>query len=168
MRGMVSLPSAASSRSYHIPEAFLRVTPAAPGSPTELPRDRSLLYGCALLRFDFYYGVFLRWMGGEYTNRLKYWTKMFHTMVSACDALHPLTYPQWILNGAIGYVPKACRSKEPSTAPLLLFGHKMPTIITRPSNPIRPTWKPSLPRKRKSHFTSIFLGFPCVSLAASS
>jgi hypothetical protein len=27
----------------------LRVTRAAPGNPTELPKDRSLLYGCALL-----------------------------------------------------------------------------------------------------------------------
>ncbi len=71
----------------------LRVTRAAPGSPTDLPRDRSLLYGCALLRFDFYYGDFLRWMGGEYTNRSKDWTNMFRKMVNACVRPPPNDLP---------------------------------------------------------------------------
>ncbi len=62
----------------------LRVTRAAPGNRTKLPKDRSLLYGCALLRFDFYYGDFLCWLGGEYTNRSKNWTQMFQTMISEC------------------------------------------------------------------------------------
>jgi hypothetical protein len=66
----------------------LRVTRAAPGNPTELPKDRSLLYGCALLLFDF-----LRWMGGEYTNRSKDWTKTFQTMFSKCLRPPPVNLP---------------------------------------------------------------------------
>jgi hypothetical protein len=46
----------------------LRKLQPPPGSPTVLPRDRSTLYACALLRFGFNYGDFICWMGGEYTN----------------------------------------------------------------------------------------------------
>jgi hypothetical protein len=71
----------------------LRVTREAPGNPTKLWKDRALLYGCALLRFDFYYGDFLRWMGGEYTNRSKDWMTMFQTMVGECVQPPPIHWP---------------------------------------------------------------------------
>ena len=35
-----------------------------PSSPKKLPMDRALLYACSLLRFNFNYGDFLRWLGG--------------------------------------------------------------------------------------------------------
>jgi hypothetical protein len=71
----------------------LQVTRASPVNPAEVPKDRSLLYGCALLRFDFYYRDFLCWMGGEYTNRSKDWTKMFQTMVGECVRPSPADLP---------------------------------------------------------------------------
>jgi hypothetical protein len=92
MRGMGPIPSTSSSSSHNIPEP-LQVTRASPENPAEVPKDRSLLYGCALLRFDFYYRDFLRWMGGEYTNRSKDWTKMFQTMVGECVRPSPADLP---------------------------------------------------------------------------
>jgi hypothetical protein len=71
----------------------LRRLRAPPGNPSRLPRDRSLLYACALLRFHFYYGDFLRWMGGEYTNRSRDWTRMFKKMVKACIRPPPADLP---------------------------------------------------------------------------
>ena len=71
----------------------LRLLRASPGNPSRLPADRSVLYACALLRFHFYYGDFIRWMGGEYTNRAKDWTSMFCTMVHACIRPPPVDLP---------------------------------------------------------------------------
>jgi hypothetical protein len=71
----------------------LRLKRAPPGNPSQLPQDRSLLYACALLRFHFYYGDFIRWLGGEYTNRNKDWTAMFIKMVRACRRSPPLDLP---------------------------------------------------------------------------
>jgi hypothetical protein len=44
--------------------------------------DRAVLYACALLRFHFYYGDFVRWMGGEYTNRNRDWDETFDNIQS--------------------------------------------------------------------------------------
>ena len=43
--------------------------------PKHLCSDRSLLNGAALLRFDFNYGDFVRWLGGEYVNRDRQWER---------------------------------------------------------------------------------------------
>ena len=42
--------------------------------PTTLDMDRARLNSASLLRFDFNYGDFARWMGGEFTNRGRDWT----------------------------------------------------------------------------------------------
>jgi hypothetical protein len=51
-----------------------------PGKITTLSMDRAVLYACALLRFQFYYGDFVRWLGGEYTNRHRNWDETFDTI----------------------------------------------------------------------------------------
>jgi hypothetical protein len=43
--------------------------------------DRAQMYASALLRFHFYYGDFIRWMGGEYTNRHRNWDATFDTII---------------------------------------------------------------------------------------
>lgn len=53
---------------------------SAPTKPKILSMDRALLYACALLRFHFYYGDFVRWLGGEYTNRHRDWDETFDTI----------------------------------------------------------------------------------------
>jgi hypothetical protein len=52
----------------------------SPTKPKKLSMDRAVLYACALLRFHFYYGDFLRWLGGEYTNRHRNWDETFDTI----------------------------------------------------------------------------------------
>jgi hypothetical protein len=42
--------------------------------------DRALLYASAILRFHFNYGDFIRWLGGEYTNRHRDWDDTFDTI----------------------------------------------------------------------------------------
>ena len=54
---------------------------------------RSLLYVCALLRFQFYYGYFLRWLGGEYTNHHWDWATTFQTLQAVCTRLPPPDLP---------------------------------------------------------------------------
>jgi hypothetical protein len=63
-----------------LPIARLRLRRPPPGKPKRLPIDRALLYGSAMLRFHFYYGDFLRWLGGEYTNRHRDWDDTFDTI----------------------------------------------------------------------------------------
>ncbi len=71
----------------------LRSQRPIPGNPTQLPADRAILYACALLRFGFYYGDFIRWMGGEYTNRDKDWSSIFQTLVTVCNRPPPTSLP---------------------------------------------------------------------------
>ena len=61
--------------------------------PTTLDPNRALVHSMALLRFDFNYGDFIRWMGGEYTNRHRDWNKEWGTILaSPCRPL-PADYP---------------------------------------------------------------------------
>jgi hypothetical protein len=88
-----------------------------PSSPTRLPLERSTLYACALLRFDFYYGDFGRWIGGEYTNRHRDWAKTFNTLQTACIRsppadLPPADFDQGLRNCSEG-VPLAGRFDSP-------------------------------------------------------
>ena len=64
----------------HLPIAHLRVSRPPPSKPKRLPMDRALLYASALLRFHFNYGDFIRWLGGEYTNRHRDWDATFDTI----------------------------------------------------------------------------------------
>jgi hypothetical protein len=62
--------------------------------PTSLDLSRARLHSMALLRFDFQYGDFVRWLGGEYTNRHRDWAKEWHTILeSPCRPL-PADYPE--------------------------------------------------------------------------
>lgn len=55
-----------------------------PGPPMQLSMDKALLFSSAHLRFHFYYGDFVHWMGGEYTNRHRDWDATFDTIERIC------------------------------------------------------------------------------------
>ena len=76
-----------------IPIASLRQRRPPPGKPYRLPAARALLYASAMLRFHFYYGDFLRWMGGEYTNRHRNWDDTFDTIERRRERLPPTGLP---------------------------------------------------------------------------
>jgi hypothetical protein len=46
-----------------------------------------------LLRFHFNYGDFVRWLGGEYTNRSQNWDETFATLWTARQRQPPLHFP---------------------------------------------------------------------------
>jgi hypothetical protein len=60
--------------------ASLRHLRPPPGKPSQLDSAQAQLYGSALLRFNFVYGDFIRWISGEYTNRHRDWAKVFNTL----------------------------------------------------------------------------------------
>jgi hypothetical protein len=64
-----------------------------PGSPTKLCMDRAVCYACALLRFHFNYGDFVRWLGGEYTNRHRDWDDTFDTLTQSRQRHPPPNFP---------------------------------------------------------------------------
>jgi hypothetical protein len=61
--------------------------------PKKLPLDRAVLYASALLLFHFYYGDFVRWLGGEYTNRHRDWESTFEEIQTRRERLPPKDYP---------------------------------------------------------------------------
>jgi hypothetical protein len=65
----------------------------SPQKPKKLSMDRAILYACALLRFHFYYGDFVRWLGGEYTNRHRDWDETFDTIQAMRERKPPATDP---------------------------------------------------------------------------
>jgi hypothetical protein len=75
------------------PIAQLRLRRPPPGKPKRLPMDRALLYASAMLRFHFYYGDFLRWLGGEYTNRHRDWDATFDTIEQRRERPPPSDLP---------------------------------------------------------------------------
>ena len=62
--------------------APLRARRPPPSKPASIDRDRTRLFGSALLRFDFIHGDLVRWLAGEYTNRHRNWTDTFHRLES--------------------------------------------------------------------------------------
>jgi hypothetical protein len=75
------------------PIAQLHQPRPPPGSPLKLPMSRSLLYASAMLRFHFNYGDFLRWLGGEYTNRHRDWDDTFQRLTAARLRHPPANFP---------------------------------------------------------------------------
>jgi hypothetical protein len=73
--------------------ATLKQIRPPPGNPTTLPMDRAILYAAALLRFHFNYGDFVRWLGGEYTNRHRNWDDTFDTLLAARQRHPPNDFP---------------------------------------------------------------------------
>ena len=68
-------------------------TPEAP-IPVKLDPHLAALNTAALLRFDFNYGDLVRWLGGEYTNRRRDWTKEFDLIHKILDRTNlPSDYP---------------------------------------------------------------------------
>jgi hypothetical protein len=61
--------------------------------PKKLPLDRAVLYASALLLFQFYYGDFVQWLGGEYTNRHQDWESTFEEIKIRQERLPPTEYP---------------------------------------------------------------------------
>ena len=66
---------------------------AAPTKPTGLSMEKAIKFSCALLRFDFIYGDFQRWLGGEYTNRNRDWPAVFEQLLSASHRPPPPGQP---------------------------------------------------------------------------
>jgi hypothetical protein len=63
------------------------------GQSVQTPsRQVSPLRLCSLT-IPFYYGDFLHWLGGKYTNWDKNWTAMFSKMVNACQRSPPPDLP---------------------------------------------------------------------------
>ena len=73
--------------------AILKHLRPPPGNPSKLPMDRAMLYAAALLRFHFNYGDFVRWLGGEYTNRHRDWDETFTTLTAARQRHPPINFP---------------------------------------------------------------------------
>jgi hypothetical protein len=80
-------------RAVSAPISSLLKKRPAPFPTKTLSMDRALLYACALLRFHFYYGDFLRWLGGEYTNRHRDWDDTFDTIQDLRTRDPPADYP---------------------------------------------------------------------------
>jgi hypothetical protein len=80
-------------RAVLISVASLHKKRPPPMTVTTLPLDRALLYASALLRFHFYYGDFIRWLGGEYTNRHRQWDKTFDVIQRLRKRQPPKDYP---------------------------------------------------------------------------
>jgi hypothetical protein len=76
--------------------APLQVHRAPPGQPTQLPKQHSILYACALLRFHFYYGDFVQWLGGNYVSD---YTRHLHSASSDRSASRLLPLGLLYLHG---------------------------------------------------------------------
>ena len=75
--------------------------------------DRAVRYACALLRFHFHYGDFVRWLGGEYTNRHRNWDETFDILTHSRQRHPPKTLPP----------ADFVRGKRVFTEGVLLQGH---------------------------------------------
>jgi hypothetical protein len=65
------------------PIAKLHLPRPPPGSPMKPSMSRALLYASALTRFQFHYGDFIIWLGGEYTNCSRDWDATFTNLTAA-------------------------------------------------------------------------------------
>jgi hypothetical protein len=68
--------------------------------PTQLPLQWSHLFSCALLRFHFIYGDMVRWLGGEYTNRHRHWSRVFRDILRRPSISAPASFPPPNYHGA--------------------------------------------------------------------
>ena len=80
-------------KSLHLSVASLRQARPPVGKPRCLPTSKATLFAVALLRFNFVYGDFQRWLGGEYTNRFRNWDSTFHELQSVCCRPPPPDLP---------------------------------------------------------------------------
>ena len=81
------------TRAVTVPiRTLLHTRPDLP-PPKRLPMDRAILYASALLLFHFYYGDFVRWLGGEYTNRHQDWETTFNEIKQRRERSPPINYP---------------------------------------------------------------------------
>lgn len=78
MRPYVALRLFAATQSV----ALLRRLRPPPGKPHHLEPMKAQIYGAALLRFNFVYGDFIRWLSGEYTNCHLDWATTFNTFAA--------------------------------------------------------------------------------------
>jgi hypothetical protein len=123
---------------------------ASPGQPVQLPEHRFILYACALLRFHFYYGDLVRWLGGEYTNRHCDWSTTFQTLKQVCTRrLLQLIYRPLTFRAAFTSVPRGYPSPGSLTARLSLSKLVTGTIIIPPLLPTLPMLLPSSLRRKR-------------------
>ena len=69
--------------------------PRPPYNGEPLDNQRVLLYAMALLRFDFNYGDFARFLGGEYTYQHRDWQSVFSIMETFAAQSPPTTYADY-------------------------------------------------------------------------
>lgn len=73
--------------------AGLRQQRRTPVKSKHLSEALSLLFGFALLRFDFVYGDFMRWLSHEYTNRHRDWQTVFQRIANRPSRNPPVDQP---------------------------------------------------------------------------
>jgi hypothetical protein len=119
--------------------ASLRHVRVPPGKPLSLDKLKSQLYGSALLRFNFIYGDFIRWLSGEYTNCHRTWARVFNNFQAqpAPAYLPPADFARGFRIATEG-VPLAGNYTHdiPSAAPLTSLA-EMADIT-----PLPPDWNP--------------------------
>ena len=71
----------------------LQVHQRSPAPSKLLNHQLAINCGCALLRFNFVYGDFLRWLSGEYTNRHRNWESTFQKFQSRSTRAPSPTQP---------------------------------------------------------------------------
>ena len=59
-----------------------------------ISKDRAYCMAVALLRFNFNYGDFIRWLGGEYTGAHQDWDATFDFFQQCSTCVHPTRLPQ--------------------------------------------------------------------------
>ena len=67
--------------------------PRPPPSPRPISQARVRSMAAALMRFDFNYGDFMRWLGGPYTNSHRNWEDVFLALESVSSTQPPPGYP---------------------------------------------------------------------------
>ncbi len=135
-----------------------RLAPPTSDPEPTLDQPRAYLYACALSRFHFIYGDFIRWMSGKYTNRHGQWTKDFQAMANS--AARPLTPDYPVLDHPHAfriYTEGFFHSRVTSRHQPPRFQQGIRRITTQQSTQTTPMSKPNSSRKRPSLFTFTFL-----------
>jgi hypothetical protein len=110
-----------------------------PGKPTILDPHRALLYSAALLRFNFIYGDFVRWLSGKCTNRHRKWSSVYNTFTTRRARPAPANLPP--VDFARGFriaTTKASLWKAILSAPFTRLALVIAMIITQQILPINP------------------------------
>ena len=77
----------------HQPIHHLQVQQRRPQPSKNINLKLATQFACVLLRFNFIYGDFIRWLSGEYTNRNRNWESTFKKFQSRLTRAPPIDQP---------------------------------------------------------------------------